>query len=225
MRRTMHLRHLVLVPALALGLAPAAGAAELATDRSCYLESSTAKVAMSGTGFTPGATYQVVLDGQPLPGGTGTVGADGSVSGSFAPPSLAGSDEATHSLTVQEGSNVASAAFTVTTFRADFAPGRGNPSSLRVRFSVFGFGLAGRDKSVYVHYIRPNGKRKKTVRLGRATGPCGKIERTARRRLFPFKAERGNWKLQFDTSRRFRRGRSNSDFLFYTLGVRISRLG
>jgi hypothetical protein len=113
----------------------------------------------------------------------------------------------------------------VTTFKADFAPGSGNPSSLRVRFSVFGFALAAPGRSVYVHYIRPNGKRKKTVRLGKARGVCGKIERTAKRRLFPFRAERGNWKLQFDTSKRYRRGKSTSDFLFYTLGVRISRIG
>lgn len=218
-------RPALLAAALALVPASAAHAAQVTTDRSCYLESSSSKVAMSGTGFTPGAAYQVVLDGQPLPGGTGTVAPDGSVSGSFTPPALSGSDEAAHSLTVQEGANVASAPFTVTTFKADFAPGSGNPSTLRVRFSVFGFALAAPNRTVYVHYIRPNGKRKKTVKLGKAKGVCGKIDRTAKRRLFPFKAERGNWRLQFDTSKKFRRGTTSSDFLFYTLGVKISRLG
>jgi hypothetical protein len=207
-----------------VAVAPAARAAQVATDRSCYLESTQTKVTMSGNGFTPGATYQVLLDGQPLPNGTGTVDASGNVSGTFTPPALSGDKEATHKLTVQEGANSAESAFSVTRFLADFTPGAGNPATLRVRFQVFGFGLASANQPVYVHYVRPNGKLKRTVKLGTARGTCGKIERTARRRLFPFRAERGGWKLQFDTSKRYRKGTSSSEFLFYTLGVRVRRL-
>ena len=75
-----------------------------------------------------------------------------------------------------------------------------------MRFKVFGFGLVTANPIVYLHYVRPNGKLKRTIRLGRAQGVCGQIKRTARKKLFPFSAERGKWKLQFDTRRRYRKG-------------------
>ena len=97
-----------------------------------------------------------------------------------------------------------------------------------MRFAVHGFALkkalSERDRTVWVHYIRPDGRRKRTIRLGRTQGPCGSIERTNRRPLFPFRAERGTWKLQFDTSKRFRRGTTASDFAFYTIAVRIRKV-
>jgi hypothetical protein len=210
----------------ALLVAPAlAGAAEITTDRACYLDKR--GVTLSGVGFTPGAPYQVTLDGQPITGGTGKVDPAGGVTGTFVPRLAdqgARIKQHTYTLAVQEGSNRAVTQFTVTKFAADFAPASGNPKTLRVRFSVFGFGLAAAKPDVYLHYVRPTGKVRKTIRLGRAKGTCGAIERTARRRLFPFEAERGNWKLQFDTSAKYRPGKPSSDFLFYSVGVRIRRL-
>jgi hypothetical protein len=209
-----------------VALPAAADAAQVATDRGCYLENQ--KVALNGSGFTPGAAYQVTIDGQPLTGGTGTVSAAGTVTVSFTPNLAAqGRRVKTHvyALAVVEGANRATSEFAVTKFTADFAPTAGNPQTLRVRFSLFGFGLVSPRPSIYIHSIRPNGKLRTTVALGRATGPCGSISRTARRRLFPFAgADRGEWKLQFDTSRRYRKGSAASDFLFYIVGVRIRRL-
>jgi hypothetical protein len=204
--------------------APTASAAQIATDRGCYLESTATRVTMGGAGFKPGAPYQVLLDGKPLPNGSGTVDANGNVTGTFTPPALSADKEATHTLTVQEGTNTAETSFSVTRFLADFTPGSGNPSTLRVRFAAYGFSLAKPNATVFVHYVKPNGKLKRTVRLGTANGPCGRITRTRKRRLFPFTAERGGWKLQFDTSRRYRRGTNTSNFLFYTLGVKIRKL-
>ena len=75
-----------------------------------------------------------------------------------------------------------------------------------MRFKVFGFGLVTANPIVYLHYVRPNGKLKRTIRLGSAQGVCGQIKRTSRKKLFPFSAERGKWKLQFDTRKRYRKG-------------------
>lgn len=208
--------------AVALAAPAAASAAQVATDRACYQDRRT--VTLSGVGFTPGASYQVKLDGQPISGGTGKVDPAGGVTGTFV-PRLAdqgkGIKQHKYTLAVQQGANTATTRFTVTRFTAGFTPASGDPKTLRVRFSVFGFGLVQPKPDVYLHYVRPDGKLHKTLRLGRAKGSCGAIERTARKRLFPFKAARGRWQLQFDTSRRYRPGRVSSDFLFYTVVVRV----
>lgn len=225
----MPLRALAAAAVLAAALPAApARAATVETDRSCYLERAGSRpvVAMRATGYTAGARYQVVLGNQPLQGGTGNFDGAGAMSGRFTPPALGGRTFERHVLSVQEGSNSASATFGVTRFGADFSPTSGDPARMRVRFRAFGFGIdeAAPSPEVFVHYVRPDGSRHTTVRLGRATGPCGSIARTAKRRLFPFKVRaRGTWRLQFDTSRSYRRGTDASDFLFFTLPVRIRR--
>ena len=103
------------------------------------------------------------------------------------------------------------------------APAHGRTPS-RLPLEVWGFSETGARRTVYVHYVRPNGKVRATYRLGRARGVCGKIKRTAQRRLFPFRADPGDWRLQFDTQPRFVKGSSSSDFLFYTVRVQIRRL-
>ena len=223
----MTTRPIALVAGLAgLALAPVvARAAQIQTDRSCYLNSSSSTVSVSGSGFAPSQPYQVSLNGQPLTGGTGTTDASGNLTGTFSVPSLGtGVREAREILSVQQGSNTAMTVFRVTKFVADFTPDRGNPGSLRVRFAAYGFNLLAPGQTVYVHYVRPNGTVRATYRLGRARGVCGKIKRTAERRLFPFRAAPGDWRLQFDTQPRFVKGSSSSDFLFYTVRVQIRRL-
>ena len=74
---------------------------------------------------------------------------------------------------------------------ADFAPSSGDPNRLRVRFTVHRFG---RNRPVYLHYITPSRHLKLRVRLGTARGRCGFL-RTGYRRLFPFTAGRGTWRL------------------------------
>src|SRR4051795_12129301 len=69
-----------LVVAWIFVLAPAsARAATVQTDLPCYLENRS--VGVTGTGFTPGASFTVLRDGQAI--GGGTVGADGAGTGSF----------------------------------------------------------------------------------------------------------------------------------------------
>jgi hypothetical protein len=220
----MPLRCVLLAVALGAGaVAPAtAAAADITTDRGCYQENST--VTLSGNGFTPGAKFKVLLNGRAISGGDRQVDPTGGVTGSFVPKlpkSGAASRQHGYRVTVQDDTHTATTRFTVTQLYADFRPATGDPATLRVRFRVFGFGLAKEKPSVFLHYVRPSGKLRKTIRLGRAGGACGWIGRTRKMRLFPFRAEHGDWRLQFDTSRAFRLGRTSSNFLFYTLPVEI----
>jgi hypothetical protein len=223
----MNARFTALAGALTLAAAipAAASAAQIQTDRPCY-QDNTGTVAVSGNGFEPNQPYQVTLDGAALPNGSGTTDAAGGIAGSFPTPELGGSGNSVHAYTlgIVQGANAPTTSFSVTPFFADFTPGSGNPKTLHVRFKVFGFGLVNPNPLVYLHYVRPSGKLKRTIKLGRAQGVCGQIRRTSRKKLFPFNAERGHWKLQFDTHKAYRKGQAGSNFLFYTVGVTIKRL-
>jgi hypothetical protein len=205
---------LLLVPAAAHGAA-------VQTDRTCYLQTDKTNVTVTGNGYTPGRPYSVSLDGTALTGGVGTMDAGGAMQGAFAPPMLAADElERTFTVGVSSDALAAQTTFTVTRLKANFTPSEGDPTKLKVRFSVAGFGLATHNPDVYVHYITPKGTLKQTLRLGRATGQCGRIARTAKRRLFPFKVPAlGKWQLQFDTSKAFAKGVNGSTFLFYSVGV------
>jgi len=216
------MRRLAIALPLALLLVPAAArGAAVQTDRTCYLQTDKTNVTVSGNGFTPGRPYGVSLDGTALTGGLGTMDAGGAMQGAFAPPSLADDElERTFTVAVASDALAASSTFTVTQLKANFTPSSGDPKQLRVRFSVAGFGLAMHDPDVYVHYIAPGGTLKQTIRLGQATGQCGRIAKTAKRRLFPFSAPKlGKWRLQFDTTKSFTKGITGSKFLFYSVGV------
>jgi hypothetical protein len=52
--------------------------------------------------------------------------------------------------------------------------------------------------------VTPGLRLRLTILLGRTQGPCGSLV-TARRRIFPFRARPGNWRLQFDTAQVYRR--------------------
>jgi hypothetical protein len=216
------MRRLAAVLPLSLLLVPAAAhGAVVQTDRTCYLQTDKTNVTVSGNGFTPGRPYSVSLDGTALTGGLGTMDAGGAMQGAFAPPML-GADELDRTFTVAVASDAISAisTFTVTRLKANFTPSEGDPTKLKVRFSVAGFGLATHNPDVYVHYITPGGKLKQTIRLGKATGQCGRIAKTAKRKLFPFtRPSLGKWQLQFDTTKSFSKGSTNSKFLFYSVGV------
>lgn len=208
--------------ALAAAVPATASAAQIQTDDDCY-EDNTGSVAVSGSGFEPNQPYQVTLDGKALPGGSGTTDAAGGIAGSFPTPELAADNVHAYTLGVVQGANLPTTSFSVTPFFADFNPGTGDPKKLHVRFKVFGFALVDPHPTVYLHYVRPNGKVKRTIRLGRAQGACGTIKQTARKKLFPFHAERGAWTLQFDTHRAYRKGQG-ANFLYYRLGVNIRRI-
>jgi hypothetical protein len=221
----MNPRSIALAAALVFAAAApaAASAAQVQTDRGCY-QDNTGTVAVSGNGFDPGQPYSVSLDGKTLSTGGDTTDAAGGINGSFEVPQLDGDAVHAYTLTVTQGANTATTTFSVTPFLADFTPGSGNPKTLRVRFKIFGFGLVSPHPNVYLHYVRPNGKVKRTIRLGKAQGDCGQIPRTSKKKLFPFHAERGTWRLQFDTHKRYRKGKTGVSFLYYTINVTIKKI-
>jgi hypothetical protein len=204
----------------------AADAATVGTDRACYLETRSTNVTVNGTGFAAARPYSVALDGTPLPGGGAATDANGAMQGTISPPTLTEAQhERIYTVGVESDGVAANTTFTVTKFSADFAPSTRVAPDSRVRFSVYGFGLSSPNPQVFLHYIDPTGRMRATVRLGRARGQCGSIDRTARRKLFPFGVpRRGRWQLQFDTSRTYTRGKKGSPFLFYTIGVNVRAL-
>lgn len=211
----------------ALGTATAAAAATIEVDRPCFADPTDRAdtVRVSGSGFTPGATYQVTLDGQALAGGTGRIDAAGAMSGRFVAPTVATASPIAHQhafrLGVREGANAPETTLHVSRLYASFRPTTGALRTLSVRFSVYGFALLGRrHPPVYVHYVSPRGRLARSVRLGRTTQACGFL-RTARRRLFPFSPLPGGWRLQFDTRRRYTPATRRSHFLFYTARVNV----
>ena len=200
-----------------------AAASEIQVDRPCYADPSARAdtVRLSGRGFTPNASFEVRLDGARLAGGGGRADGRGDVAGSFAAPVVRGAGRRTFRLAVREGDHAAQTTFTVSHLSASFAPSTGPLRTLAVRFSIFGFGLAGEaHPPVYVHYVHHALGLARTVRLGVGGGACGSL-RTQRRRLFAFKARRGPWRLQFDTRRRYTRGTAGSPFLYATIGVTV----
>ena len=187
---------------LALAPAGAARAATLTTDTRCYQE--TQDVILQGTGFTPLSSVSVMRDGQPL--GNAIADANGNFIRKFPTPELPRSvNEKVYDLSATDMLNTAATRYRATRIFADFRPHRGDPKTLRVRFSVNGFGLRQQHVPVYLHWVDPSGTVRKTSKLGTAKGTCGVIRATRERRLFPFAARRGMWILQFDTRERYSR--------------------
>jgi hypothetical protein len=190
------------LPALALTLAAAApaDAASIRVNGSCFRQHADV-IRVSGSEFDPNASYRIRVNGVTVR--RGLVGARGLISASFTAPSAGRAGERALRIEVTDGLTSPALNVRVTRFAASFAPTRGNPATLRVRFSVLGFGAG---KTVYLHWVRPNGRVRRTKSLGRTQGPCGRLT-TGLRRLFPFTGLLpGNWRLQFDTRATYSRG-------------------
>lgn len=207
-------RNAPLVAALAalLAWAPSAAAAPatLTTSARCYLQAATLQLTASG--LTPRAPLTVLLDGRRLSygdGSTPTADGAGTFSSSFATPALApGIAQLRHALVVSDGTHRPRARFTVTRpLGAAFEPAGGDPRTLRARFSVWAFALAdgggARRLPVWLHWVSPAGKVRRSALLGRTGGDCGALT-TAPRRVFPFAPETGRWTLVLDAQRRYR---------------------
>lgn len=186
-------------------VAAGASAATLTTDTRCYQE--TQDVVISGTGFAPDSIVTILRDDKVL--GSTQTDAGGAFRNKVETPQLPRYQrERLYELTATDIATIARTTYRATRIYANFAPRSGNPSTLKVRFSINGFGLVKRRSPAYLHYVRPNGKAARTIKLGTATGTCGAIKRTKRRRLFPFNASKGVWILQFDTRRTYARATS-----------------
>jgi hypothetical protein len=210
-----------LTVAFALGICGPAAAAQITTDRPCYEtpSSGTVRVAITATGLDPAQFYTVTLDDRQV--ASGTTPGTGTVTAQVDVARLAArQNTVNHSVVVTQGANTATTTFGVARLRASFTPTIGNPTTMRVRFSVTGFALRMPRPDVFVHEISPTGHAVRTLFIGRATGPCGTIATTTRRRLFAVNPRHGIWRLQFDTNRVYHRARPS--MLFYMLPVTVS---
>lgn len=194
-----------LLAALVAGAAsaPAASAeATLKTETRCIQE--TLEVIVNGTGFAPSSIVTISRDGAML--GSTQTDATGAFRNKFETPELPENvRERLYSVSATDLTNTAATSYRATRIFASFRPRSGNPSTLKVRFSIYGFGLVERRAPVYLHYVRPDGTAGRTIKLGTATGVCGAIAKTKERRLFPFEAAKGVWILQFDTRSKYER--------------------
>lgn len=197
----------LLAALVASGVVSAAGAhaATVWTDTRCYQE--TREVIVSGSDFVPSSIVTIARGGTVL--GSTRTDSNGAFRNKFDTPELPSKvRERRYLISATDGLNVARTTYRATRIFANFLPRHGNPSTLRVRFTINGFGLVQRRAPVYLHYVRPDGKLERTIRVGRSSGSCGSIRQKVFRRLFPFKTTKGVWILQFDTRRRYERATS-----------------
>ncbi len=174
----------------------------VSTDRGCYLVGQS--VQLTGSGFEAGRTFVVSIDGVYL--GQRTTDSTGNFSVPLHPGGLpAGAAQHLDNLQVTDGTMSAQAAFMLTRRAGALITNTaGSSRSLTGRFLIWGFSLGGTARSIYVHYVSPAGKVRKTVVLGNTGGPCGYL-RTRRRSVFPLSITSGTWTLQVDTKRSYAR--------------------
>ncbi len=199
MARPPRLRTLLAAAAVAavlLAAAPAGAAtsAQIVLAPGCYLSGATGL--LTGSGFTPNATWTAKLAGTRQIG-SGRIDARGRIRARFTAPRYHGTaGTRTLTLSVTDGPHVASTTFQMTPLTASFSPHTGDPKALRVRWRVLGLGPG---HGVYVHYLAPNGKLRTTLRIGTSHGACGTLK-TGPIALFPFRYTYGTWTFQVDAS-------------------------
>jgi hypothetical protein len=195
---------LIAATALAVGaLAAPAAAAEMAPLKPCYVsagaeETEREAVVVDAAGFAPNTTVEVLVDGAVVLRDVPTDAVGDALATVAAPYQERGERE--FSVTVREPLNPASAVSAtsrVTALSVELRPREARPSR-RVRFRGRGFTA---ERAVYAHYSY-NGRHRRTVRLGRPRGDCGRF--STRRRQIPVRRPRtGDWTLQIDQRRRY----------------------
>jgi hypothetical protein len=187
--------------AAALGTGAAVGAepsAKIVLDPACYLSNGSGL--LTGSGFRANGRWTAKLSGTKQIG-TGRIDARGGIRARFTAPRYHGTRGTREiTLSVTDGPHVASTTFLMTPLDASFSPRTGDPARLRVRWRVLGLGPR---HGVYVHYVAPNGRLKRTLRIGTTRGPCGSLK-TGPIALFPFRFSFGTWTFQIDSSVRYR---------------------
>jgi hypothetical protein len=197
------LRALAVALGLLFVLPAAAEAATLDAGRSCYFNDQIAR--LSGAGFAPDSPVSFTINGRRL-SDTVTTDAAGDFLVRYDPPRASTQRKLVIRATDSEGESARTRIFASARRQVTAKPDRSpNVRTWEAVLSLFGFGKG----RAFIHYLNPNGVHKKTVRLGRLRGPCGRLK-TDKRRVMPFRnPQYGVWHLQFDTRRRFDRGREN----------------
>lgn len=202
--------------ALLLLPAPATAAPTLAPLKACYVsavseeQASSEAISVGGSGFTPGATVDLQLDGNAA--GRTTAGSDGAFAyGINAPIQSRGEREFTITA-VEAGQAPVSVTSRVTALRVTGKPKNARPTQA-VTFG--GRGFTEPDIPVYMHYVL-RGRVRRTVRLATPQGPCGTF--SVRRRQFPFRRPAtGMWTLRIEQDPRYRTESVKPHFLIDVL--------
>jgi hypothetical protein len=193
------LRSLLVAAGVLLAAPAGAAAATLEADRACYFNRGEA--ALTGSGYAPDSQVTFTVNGRTL---RATVNSDaaGELDVTYEPPKTATERRLVIRATDAEGNSGRTTIHVTRKRRVTADPSTtSNVRTWKAVFRLYGFG-SGR---AYIHYLNPKGRHKKTVRLGRLRGPCGRLK-SDKRRVMPFKRPQfGLWRLQFDTSRRFDR--------------------
>lgn len=201
-----------------LAIPQAAQAMDIEPLKPCFVsvdEDTREPVPVEASGFTPGTAVDVAIDG--IVDQTVPVLPDGTVSGRVSAPHHE-RGERPFELTLTEQGRPESAVSTssrVTALALRMVPREASPRR-QVRFIGRGFTD---DRPVYGHYIR-RGELRRTVRFGRASGPCGRF--SVMRRQIPVPRPRvGRWTLQVDHQRDYS---PQPDSLAVRLAITVRRV-
>ena len=178
-------------------LAAPAGAATLDAGKSCYYNNGLAR--LSGSGFAPDSAITFTVNGRTINQSV-TTNSAGDVLVTYEPTHTNTERKLVIRATDSEDTSARTTIYVTRKRRVTANPdSSSNVRTWEAVLRLFGFGRG----RAFIHYQNPNGVLKKTVRLGRLHGPCGRLE-TEKRRVMPFdNPQFGRWRLQFDTSRRY----------------------
>ncbi len=183
-------------------VAPASSAAAtLDAGKSCYFNDSSAR--LSGSGFAPDSPITFTANGNVINQSVASDAA-GDFLVDYEPRRTKTERKVVLRATDSEDTSASVTIFVTAKRRVTADPKNApNVRTWKAVLKLFGFGRG----RAYIHYRNPKGKLKKTVRLGRLRGPCGRLK-TDKRRVMPFDDPAfGIWHLQFDTHRRFDKDR------------------
>ena len=203
------------VTAAALAAPAGASAATLAVEpaEACYREQQS--VVLTGTGFSANGTVDISRGGNSL--GTLAADASGTFQGRLDLPGLVSGQSSLTYLATDTANPALTAPVTVVATATDVGV---RPLSGRAtrRFRIKARGFFG-GRTLWAHLVRRGSRGAvRTVRIGRIKGPCRKV--SARRRLLRQRTPAGEYRVQFDT---FRRYRANRKVEYDRLTVTVTR--
>jgi hypothetical protein len=187
--------------ALLLAAPAMSAAATLDAGKSCYFNNNVAR--LSGSGFAPDSPITFTANGNRINTSVTSTSA-GDFLVDYDPRRTKTERKVVIRATDAEDTSASVTIWVTRKRRVTADPDRApNVRTWEAVLRLFGFGRG----RAYIHYRNPNGVLKKTVRLGRLRGPCGRLK-TEKRRVMPFDNPAfGTWRLQFDTHRRFDKDR------------------
>ena len=179
---------------LAIGATAASAATMTASPaKKCYHNDEA--VTLNGTGFSPNNQVSISRDGMVFAQKL-TTSPTGEFVGALTLRQGTGQTKRRYTATdVANPALTASTSLLVSAIEVKVRPDTGTPGKL-LRIGARGFTTG---KTLYAHIVRKGKSRNE--RIGRLSGPCSKL--VARKRLFTKKTKVGDYRVQFDTKRRY----------------------